>query len=368
MSLEQAKRSWDRLGKIDPLWAILTQPGKDGNRWGVREFFRTGQQHVAEHLAHLTRLGIHVAHGRCLDFGCGVGRVTQALCDHFEECHGVDIAPSMIEWARRFNRHGNRCQYHINDAPDLRLFPDASFDLVISLLVLQHIEPVHAKRYIREFVRVVKPGGAIVFQVPAAFHPRATEPLSEGAFQARIQPVDAPARITAANTLPIRVLVRNAGDALWSRRHGVRLGNHWRKDGQLFMLDDGRKDIGRDLAPGEEVELDIVVTAPPDGGHYELELDMVQEGVTWFADHRSPTARISVRVAHERLFKRLSPRFPADSGEAASSGAQLMEMHSIPRGEVTEVVSTAGGELVDASPFEVCGDEFDSFRYVAIRQ
>ncbi len=48
---------------------------------------------------------------RALDFGCGVGRLTQALARHFNIVDGVDIAPSMIELANQFNRSGGRCRY-----------------------------------------------------------------------------------------------------------------------------------------------------------------------------------------------------------------------------------------------------------------
>jgi predicted TPR repeat methyltransferase len=48
-----------------------------------------------------------------LDFECGVGRVTQALCARFARCDGVDIAGSMIRLARQYNRFGDRCQYYV---------------------------------------------------------------------------------------------------------------------------------------------------------------------------------------------------------------------------------------------------------------
>ena len=70
--------------------------------------------------------GCRVSHKRALDFGCGVGRLTQPLADHFEEVRGVDVSPVMLEQARQFNRHGDRCQYVWNDAADLRMFADRS--------------------------------------------------------------------------------------------------------------------------------------------------------------------------------------------------------------------------------------------------
>jgi ubiquinone/menaquinone biosynthesis C-methylase UbiE len=103
---------------------------------------------------------------KALDFGCGPGRLTQALAEHFREAHGVDIASSMIAKAQELNKYGERCIYHLNDRPDLQLFDANTFDLVYSWLVLQHMPKQLALGYIAEFARVTKPGGVMVFQIP----------------------------------------------------------------------------------------------------------------------------------------------------------------------------------------------------------
>lgn len=119
-------------------------------------------------MAYVHTLGIAVPPGQALDFGCGVGRLTQALTAHFTHATGVDIAPSMLEQARRYNRWGDRCTFILNEAPDLRGIADNSFAFVYSNYTLQHMAPAFAARYIHEFVRVAQPGGVIVFQVPCA--------------------------------------------------------------------------------------------------------------------------------------------------------------------------------------------------------
>jgi ubiquinone/menaquinone biosynthesis C-methylase UbiE len=118
-------------------------------------------------LERVSGLEIPVRRGRALDFGCGVGRLTQGLCRHFDECCGVDIAPSMIELARAHNHHGARCRYEVNPAADLRLFADDTFDFIYSSLVLQHMRPRYAKRYIPEFLRILAPGGCMAFRLPS---------------------------------------------------------------------------------------------------------------------------------------------------------------------------------------------------------
>jgi SAM-dependent methyltransferase len=167
MNLEELRANWNELGSTDPLWAILSVPEYKGNRWSVEEFFRTGQVAVEDLLGRIgDPLGLPTEHNRALDFGCGVGRLTQALADHFDHVDGVDIASSMIESARRYNGAGRRCTYHLNERADLGIFGDSTFDFALSEIVLQHMRPEYALRYVREFVRVLRPGGLLIFQIP----------------------------------------------------------------------------------------------------------------------------------------------------------------------------------------------------------
>jgi SAM-dependent methyltransferase len=171
MRLDQLQRNWDALGRADPMWAVLTDPAKRGNRWDAEEFFATGRREIAALEGQLEALGLAPARREhVLDFGCGLGRLTQALAERYARATGVDIAPSMVEQARAFNRHGARVEYVVNDAPDLRRFADDAFDLVFSHITLQHVRPPVALAYVAEFVRVMRPDGLCVFQLPSAWH------------------------------------------------------------------------------------------------------------------------------------------------------------------------------------------------------
>ena len=167
MDLKNLQQNWDRFGKTDPLWAILTtEEGKDNN-WDESAFFETGTRAVKRLVKRANRLLPALKNQQALDFGCGVGRLTQPLADHFEQAHGIDIAPSMIELARQKNTKGDRCKYHLNERNDLRQFEDNSMDLVLSLITLQHMRPEYAKNYIKEFIRITRPGGIMIFQIPS---------------------------------------------------------------------------------------------------------------------------------------------------------------------------------------------------------
>ncbi len=165
MDTRSLRTAWDTFGSRDPMWAVLTEPDRRGGRWDPEEFFATGVREVDGVMALAGELGLPARRGTALDFGCGVGRLTQALARHFDRVTGVDIAPSMLAEARRHDPEG-RCTFVQNDAPDLALFPDDSFDMVLSTIVLQHMPPELSLRYVEEFGRVLRPGGLAVFAVP----------------------------------------------------------------------------------------------------------------------------------------------------------------------------------------------------------
>lgn len=167
MRLHETKKHWDRFARTDPLWAVLTDETRKGNRWQLDEFFQTGVETVEASLrdvrAHLPALRT----GTALDFGCGVGRLSQALARHFDRVTGVDISAEMLAHARRHDRHPGRVEYVLNTEASLAQFATGRFDFVCSLITLQHIAPVYIRTYIAELVRVAAPGGAILFQLPA---------------------------------------------------------------------------------------------------------------------------------------------------------------------------------------------------------
>src|SRR5688572_10464235 len=139
MDLRDLQQTWDALARQDSMWAVLTGPGGTGKAWDADAFFRTGVDEIASIVDRVRATGKTPGRQRALDFGCGVGRLTQALAAYFSRIDGVDIAPTMIERARALNRVGDRCAYHVNSTDDLRLFDDATFDFVYSSITLQHM-------------------------------------------------------------------------------------------------------------------------------------------------------------------------------------------------------------------------------------
>jgi len=163
--LLRTKRDWENNAHADPLRAILAIP--PGQSWDENDFFETGKREIEIVLRHARSRGLTLEMaGPALDFGCGVGRLTQALAEHFEKVHGTDISQGMIDLANTYNQHVSSCHYQVNSA-DLRAYPRDYFTFIYSSIVLQHIPPKATKHYIAEFMRTLKPSGVLIFQIPS---------------------------------------------------------------------------------------------------------------------------------------------------------------------------------------------------------
>jgi ubiquinone/menaquinone biosynthesis C-methylase UbiE len=118
-------------------------------------------------MGRLDALGVPAGRTAVLDFGCGVGRVTRALAQHFEHALGLDISEAMLARARELNTGIPNVAFELNPAGDLQVVGDRRFDLVYTRIVLQHVAGrALARAYIQEFVRVLAPGGVAMFQIP----------------------------------------------------------------------------------------------------------------------------------------------------------------------------------------------------------
>jgi len=138
---DRSDQDWQELARREPYFAVLTDDRYRGDLSGdAREqFFASGEADVE---ALFTLLPLGFAPRSALDFGCGVGRLTRALAKRVERVHGVDVAPAMLELARQ----------NVPSATFSSDLPDVEFDLIVSLLVFQHIPVARGLEYLRELL------------------------------------------------------------------------------------------------------------------------------------------------------------------------------------------------------------------------
>lgn len=368
--LRHVQEVWDAQAQADPLWAVLSEPDRLGRRWDLDAFMATGVEHVSAALRRCKELGGTLPdRDLALDFGSGVGRLSQALGDHFDQVLGLDISPTMISVASRLNRHGSRVSFRLNESNRLEGVDTDSITLVFSHITLQHVPSDLAKSYLGEFLRVVKPGGMIIAQLPShystSYLPADRDDLPVAIEDRRVS-IEFPSRpgpLLAGQTIELEVEVTNASEATWtqSATHPLHLGNHWfDRDRRTVAWDDGRARLPGRLQPGEAARITLSITAPVHAGTYFLSADIAQEGAFWFGDSASETDELPLL----ELSVVIDPgtAVPQGDGDAAYFGTPetsfadlvsvepltppLFEMNAVPRDEVEKRIAQAGATLL----------------------
>jgi hypothetical protein len=100
-----------------------------------------------------------------------------------------------------------------------------------------------------------------------------------------------PAEMFAGRQYGVTAVMRNVGTNAWTSAGAYRLGATNPQGNTLWGL--GRVELPAAVPPGGEVIFNFAVTAPPNPGTYDLQWQMVQDGVEWFGD---TTANRSVHV------------------------------------------------------------------------
>lgn len=120
-------------------------------------------------VAHLAARFPDLSPRRILDMGCNVGHNTLPLAAAFPEAEtvGIDIGAALLRYAHlRAEGLGIAVHFRQADAEHTG-FEDASFDLVVSQIVLHETSPEATINIIRESRRLLRPGGvAVHLEIP----------------------------------------------------------------------------------------------------------------------------------------------------------------------------------------------------------
>ncbi|WP_341530609.1 class I SAM-dependent methyltransferase [Nostoc sp. UHCC 0302] len=109
---------------------------------------------------------------RILDMGCSIGNSTLPYVDGYPdaEVHAIDIGPAMLRYAHaRAESLGKRVHFSQQNAEHTN-FPDGSFDLVVSHILLHEIPPPVVRKVMQESYRLLAPGGMMLHVEAPLYH------------------------------------------------------------------------------------------------------------------------------------------------------------------------------------------------------
>jgi hypothetical protein len=226
-----------------------------------------------------------------------------ALCVYMPEYFTTNESRS--RFAEALHKVGERKMFALSFAENLKdarvSLPDAGLGIGNLTYVAIPYFSQHTRIHM-VLIEVLPPGRAGAKELLK--FTEANGALPEGALKADLiwsQPP--PNTCSAGRKETVYVKIRNASDVAWpalGRRDGwfrLLVGNHWLDENNKTVVnDDARTVLLYDLGPDEEIEVPLTITAPKIPGNYVLEIDMLQEGVSWFSHKGSKTLKASCTV------------------------------------------------------------------------
>lgn len=164
---------WRELGATQPYWGVLTHPDyrtENLTPANLEAFYASGEAHIGDIVRRLKTVTGRQAGGRALDFGCGTGRLAEAMTAHAASVTGYDISPGMLAEARK---RGGKATY-------VDALPDGPFDWINSFIVLQHIPPERGLALIEDLLARLAPGGLVSLHVTVWRESHLAEPQDRG--------------------------------------------------------------------------------------------------------------------------------------------------------------------------------------------
>jgi SAM-dependent methyltransferase len=168
---DRIREAWTHLGTVRPYYSVLS-----GKRFlpqfiddsAIDVFYATGVKE-AEQIANILKRFQFAdpASKTCVEYGCGLGRVTLGLAKYFRQVHGYDISTTHLAAAKQ--RAADSAIVNVDfqlcsvDSDRQQLEP---CDFFYSKIVFQHNPPPIIRELITASLQALRAGGIAIFQVP----------------------------------------------------------------------------------------------------------------------------------------------------------------------------------------------------------
>jgi SAM-dependent methyltransferase len=164
MFSKKTDREWEKFGKTDPYYGVLTLEKYRLNNLSTdykEEFFKSGYEYIESVLQTIrTHIDPDYRIDLALDFGCGVGRLVIPLAEISKNVTGVDISESMLLEAKR------NCEVKsfknvdfVKSDDTLSLLKSRKYNFIHSVIVFQHIPAARGVLIFEKLILHLQTGG-----------------------------------------------------------------------------------------------------------------------------------------------------------------------------------------------------------------
>jgi ubiquinone/menaquinone biosynthesis C-methylase UbiE len=162
----KSNQEWKEWGKVDPLFAVASWKDREkggSNPWTDDEFYRLGKSDWEDFFAQWRQYGCCTR--RCVEIGCGAGRLTKCIASTFEQVTALDVSEDQIKYARsRIDRPN--VTFCVTDGAEFPSILD-SVTAIFSAHVFQHFDSLSdVERVSREAHKALSLGGTIMVHMP----------------------------------------------------------------------------------------------------------------------------------------------------------------------------------------------------------
>ena len=171
------KKEWNERAKMNPLFVIATDHSDS-----EEDFWESGITECNVILGKNSPRFQKIIENKepskmnVLEIGCGIGRILIPMRKIFGNMIGIDISSEMVQLGQKYVANIPNCSIVENNGIDLSEFSDNYFDFCYSFIVFQHIpEKQIVANYIKEVLRILKPGCLFRFQVRGTISTKPSE-------------------------------------------------------------------------------------------------------------------------------------------------------------------------------------------------
>jgi 2-polyprenyl-3-methyl-5-hydroxy-6-metoxy-1,4-benzoquinol methylase len=183
--ITRIKEAWTHLGNVKPHYSVLTNKRflPENINGSIERFWASGEDEAITTERILARNDcIDLSEKVCVEYGCGVGRITMGLASRFAHVHGYDISPAHLSYAQQRAKEIGVTNVTLHQCGDALIECLHECEVFHSKIVFQHNPPPVIKQLVKNALRALKPGGIAIFQVPTymkGYRFRITEWLNE---------------------------------------------------------------------------------------------------------------------------------------------------------------------------------------------